>query len=54
MAPPEASMAVVVIRIRIGKFVMVAMESGPGNRSLLAAQGTAGGKKALQPLGHPK
>ena len=54
MAPPKASMAVVVIGIRIGKFVVVAMEAGPGDWSLLAAQGTAGGEKSFQPLGNPK
>jgi hypothetical protein len=47
-------MAVVVIRVRVGKLVVVAMETGPGDRPLLAAQGTAGGEKSFQPFGNPK
>ena len=43
MAPPEASMAVVVIRVRVGKLVVVAMQTGPGDRPLLAQLGTATG-----------
>ena len=45
-------MTVVVVGISIGKLVMVAMESYPVEWTVLAAQGSAGGKEALQPTGH--
>ena len=45
-------MAVVVIRIRIGKFVVVAVQAHPVDRAVLAAEGTAGGEEPLQLAGH--
>ena len=52
VAPPEAAMTVVMIGIRIRKLVVVPMQAHPINRPLLAAEGAAGGKEALQPAGH--
>ena len=52
VAPPEAAMAVVVIRIRIRKLVVVAMQAHPVDRAVLAAQGPAGGEETFQPGGH--
>ncbi|EAU75180.1 50S ribosomal protein L9 [Synechococcus sp. RS9916] len=54
MAPPEAAMAVVVISIRIGKLVVVAMQAHPVDGAVLAAEGAAGGEEALQPGGNPE
>ena len=51
VAPPEATVAVVMISIRIGKFVVVAVQANPVNGALLAAQGAACGKKSFEPLG---
>ncbi len=50
VAPPEASMAVVVISIRIGELVVMAVQSHPVDWAVLAAEGPAGGEEALQPL----
>ena len=50
VAPPEAAMAVVMIRIRIRKLVVMPVQSHPVDRAVLAAQGAAGCEKAFQPL----
>ena len=52
VAPPEATVAVVMIRIRIGKLVVVTVQTRPVDRAVLAAEGATGGEEALQPLGH--
>ncbi len=54
VAPPEALVAVVMIGVRIGKLVVMAVQPHPVNRSVLAAQGAAGGEEPLQPEGHPE
>ena len=41
-----------VIRIRIGELVVVAVQPHPVDRTVLAAEGAAGGEEALQPGGH--
>ncbi len=51
VAPPESAMAVVVISIRIGKFVVMPVQSHPVNGTVLAAQRSAGGEKVLKPEG---
>ena len=51
VAPPKSAMAVVMIRIRIGKLVVMPMQSHPVDGAVLAAQGAAGCKKAFQPQG---
>ncbi len=40
-----------MISIRIRELVVVAVQANPVDRPVLAAQGAAGGKEALQPLG---
>ena len=51
VAPPEAAVAVVMISIRIRELVVVAVQANPVDWAVLAAQGAAGSKEALQPLG---
>ena len=45
-------MAVVMISIRIGELVVVAVKPHPVDGSVLTAQGAAGGEEALQPWRH--
>ena len=54
MTPPETAVAVVMISIRIGKLVVVAVEPHPVNRAMLAAEGATGCEETLQPLGQSK
>ena len=44
-------MAVVVIRIRIRKLVVMSVQPHPVNRAVLAAQGSTGGEEMLKPEG---
>ena len=43
-----------VVHLGVGKFVVVPVQTHPVDRTVLAAEGAAGGEEALQPLGHPE
>ena len=54
VAPPEAEMTVVVVSWIVGVQMVMAMQAHPVDRTVLAAEGTAGSDNQLQPPGHLK
>ena len=54
VGPPQPFEAGVVINIRIGKLVVMAVQAHPVEGPLLAADRATGGEKPLQPMGDPE